>query len=110
VICYGSIFIVCVQYLGVWQKSISLQGRGGKGAIYVFAAGNDEEYFDDANSQTQTSSIYTITIGSLSSDGSPAYYTTPGACVLAATYGGDLKDNTIGIVSKFVLIYESNSL
>ena len=65
----------------------------------MFSAGNDESFYDDANAQEQKKSIYTITIGSVSSDGSPAYYTTPGACVLAATFGGDLGDHSIGIVS-----------
>jgi len=83
----------------VWQVIIQFQGRGGKGAIYVFSAGNGEAYYEDGNAEGQTRSTFTITIGSVSSDGSPAYYTTPGACVLAATFGGDLHDNDIGIVS-----------
>ena len=67
----------------------------------MFSAGNDEGYSDDSNSGTTCSNIHTICIGSVSSEGTPAYYTEPGACNLASTYGGDLHDNDIGIVSSF---------
>ena len=77
------------------------QGRGGKGSIYTFSSGNSDLIWDDVNAQEMKSSRYTIVIGSVSPTGEPAYYTTPGAAVLASTYGGDLRDTDIGLVWVF---------
>lgn len=76
-----------------------LKGRGGKGSIFTFSSGNSNAQSEDVNSQEIKSSIYTVTIGSISPNATPAYYTTPGAAVLASTYGGDLRDFPVGIVS-----------
>ena len=81
------------------KLSFNFRGVEVKAQYMFFSAGNGEAYYEDGNAEGQTRSMFTITIGSVSSDGSPAYYTTPGACVLAATFGGDLHDNDIGIVS-----------
>ena len=46
-----------------------MQGRDGKGSIYTFAAGNGGPG-DTCAADGYTNSIYTISVGSASSDGS----------------------------------------
>ncbi|KAJ6171203.1 hypothetical protein N7470_000270 [Penicillium chermesinum] len=41
------------------------EGRGGKGSIFVFAAGNGAVYGDNCNFDGYTNSIYSITVGAI---------------------------------------------
>ena len=50
------------------------QGRGGKGSIYVWAAGNGGHLGDSCAADGFVSSIYTIAIGSASANGTAAFY------------------------------------
>jgi subtilisin-like proprotein convertase family protein len=56
-------------------------GRGGRGTLYVFAAGNGLENNDNANYKAYATSIYTISVGAINDQGLQAFYSTPGACV-----------------------------
>ena len=42
-----------------------LQGRGGLGAVYVWAAGNGAKNGDNCNCDGYTSSIYTLSVSSV---------------------------------------------
>ena len=64
----------------------SLQGRDGKGSIYVFAAGNGGFLFDSCAADGYTQSIHTISIGALTSDGSPASYDERCSAKMASTF------------------------
>ena len=57
-------------------------GRGGKGVIYLFAAGNNLEFADNVNYDGHGSSPYTIAVGALSDSGMQAGYSEPGACLI----------------------------
>ena len=50
--------------------SYFLQGRDGKGSIYVWASGNGGDEGDDCAADGYVSSIYTIAVGSIGVDGS----------------------------------------
>ncbi|MFD2255084.1 S8 family serine peptidase [Luteolibacter algae] len=63
-------------------KTSVTSGRGGKGTIFTFAAGNSGHFEDSANYSELTSSIYTIAVGAVDSLGRKAYYTEPGANVV----------------------------
>jgi len=65
-----------------------LQGRGGKGNIYVWATGNGGLTDDDCNCDGYTTSIYTISIGAISDHGLSTYYTETCASTLAVTFSG----------------------
>ena len=52
----------------------TVQGRQGKGSIYVWASGNGGEYNDSCATDGYSSSIYTISIGSAAGDGTQSYY------------------------------------
>ncbi len=63
-------------------------GRGGKGAIYLFASGNSRESDHDSNYFSEQNSFYTISVAALNSDGCYASYSNPGASLLVSAYGG----------------------
>lgn len=73
----------------------SLQGRGGRGNIYVWATGNGGLTDDDCNCDGYTTSIYTISIGAISDHGLSTYYTENCASTLAVTFsGGSHRETT----------------
>ncbi|CAF0717828.1 unnamed protein product [Brachionus calyciflorus] len=61
-------------------------GRNGKGTIYVWAAGNGGRFDDNCNCDGYTSSIYTITIGSINQDGEMTVYSEKCSAILASTF------------------------
>lgn len=69
-----------------------LQGRGGKGIIYVFASGNGYAQGDDINFGGFTNSRFTISVGAVGKDGLHASYSTPGAALFVSGPGGDAED------------------
>lgn len=55
------------------QLSI-LQGRDGKGSIWVWSAGNGGGNFDSCAADGYASSIYTIAVGAATGNGTQAVY------------------------------------
>lgn len=71
-------------------------GRGGKGAIYVWANGNGGGHSDNCNCDGYSSSIYTVSIGSASQHGLFPWYGEICSSTLAAAYSsGAYKDQKI---------------
>eukprot|EP00128_Syssomonas_multiformis_P015533 Colp12_sorted_trinity150504_noHs@30087 len=60
-------------------------GRNGLGSIYVFASGNGGRKWDNCNCDGYTNSIYTISIGSVTDQGTSPWYTEPCAATVAVT-------------------------
>jgi len=60
------------------------EGRGGKGTIYVWAAGNGREAGDNINWDGYASSKYVIPVGATDSHGVAAYYSEAGSCLLVS--------------------------
>ncbi|XP_076350282.1 neuroendocrine convertase 1-like [Tachypleus tridentatus] len=80
------------------EKGI-FKGRGGKGVIYVWAAGNGGSRSDNCNCDGYTSSIYTLSIGSASQQGQFPWYGERCASTLAVTYSsGAYSDQKISTV------------
>ncbi len=65
-----------------------LNGRGGLGNIYTWAAGNGLTSSDNVNYDGYANSRFTIAVSALNHDGQQAYYSEPGAPILVAAYGG----------------------
>lgn len=63
-----------------------LQGRGGKGTIYVWAAGNGGAVRDNCNCDGYTSSINTLTISSATETGNFPWYGELCPSTLATAY------------------------
>ena len=61
-------------------------GRGGKGAIYVFASGNGGYYGDNCNYDGYTNSIFSITVGAIDHKGLHPPYSESCSAVLVVTY------------------------
>ncbi|KAI4217189.1 MAG: hypothetical protein LQ351_000498 [Letrouitia transgressa] len=68
------------------------KGRGGKGNIYVFAAGNGAGAGDNCNFDGYTNSIYSITIGAIDRKGLHPYYSEKCSAQLAVTYSSGSGD------------------
>lgn len=75
-------------------KTGILEGRDGKGIIYVFASGNDFDIGDDVNFGGLTNSRFTISVGAVGKDSLHASYSTPGAALFLSGPGGDHESVT----------------
>ncbi|KAI5966758.1 KEX2 [Candida pseudojiufengensis] len=62
------------------------EGRGNKGAIYVFASGNGGRFQDSCNFDGYTNSIYSITVGAIDYKGLHPAYSEACAAVMVVTY------------------------
>jgi kexin len=62
------------------------QGRGGKGSIFVFAAGNGAGSGDQCNFDGYTNSIYSVTVSAVDYKGLHPYYSEACAANLVTTY------------------------
>lgn len=60
-------------------KNGATTGRGGKGTIYVWAAGNGGDVGDNSNYDGYANSIYTVAVAAMSDKGTAADYSEPGA-------------------------------
>ena len=60
-----------------------LNGRGGKGKVILFAAGNGGRD-DNSNHDPYTAHRYTIAVGAVTDSGTVTWYSEPGACILIA--------------------------
>lgn len=65
-------------------------GRGGKGTVFLWAAGNGNGSGDDSNYDGWANSIHAIAVAAMNDKGRSAYYSEPGANILvcAPSNGG----------------------
>ncbi|HVJ45677.1 MAG TPA: S8 family serine peptidase, partial [Luteolibacter sp.] len=77
-------------------QNMATNGRGGKGTIFTWAAGNGggATYQDNSNFDGYANSIYTIAVAALERTGLATDYTEPGANILITAPSGDR--DTIG--------------
>lgn len=74
------------------------KGRDGKGAIYVFSAGNGRHSEDNCALDGLMNHIATIPITSVSQRGKTVYYSERCTAVFAGTYSGG-NENDEAVVS-----------
>lgn len=67
-------------------------GRGGKGSVFVFAAGNGAAADDNCNFDGYTNSIYSITVGAIDRKGLHPYYSEKCSAQLVVTYSSGSGD------------------
>ncbi|KAL7754005.1 pheromone processing endoprotease [Sorochytrium milnesiophthora] len=65
------------------------EGRGGLGALYVFASGNGGRSQDNCNNDGYANSLHTITIGAIDRNDQRPWYSEVCAAQLAVTYSGN---------------------
>jgi kexin len=68
------------------------QGRGGKGSIFVFAAGNGAAADDNCNFDGYTNSIYSITVAAIDRKGLHPYYSEKCSANMVVTYSSGSGD------------------
>ena len=80
------------------------QGRGGRGLIFVFPAGNDGEDHGNTNYSGTSNSIYALTVGAVSDLGRRLAYSAPGASlhVVAPSGGGEMPGRILDPDGKFL--------
>jgi subtilisin-like proprotein convertase family protein len=72
-------------------------GRGGKGSIYVWAAGNGLDVNDNSNFDGYANSRYVIAVSAVDNRGVQSWYSEPGANILvAAPSSGDSSGTEVG--------------
>uniref|UniRef100_A0A8C1PRP5 Furin (paired basic amino acid cleaving enzyme) a n=1 Tax=Cyprinus carpio TaxID=7962 RepID=A0A8C1PRP5_CYPCA len=86
-----------------------MEGRGGRGSIFVWASGNGGREKDSCNCDGYTNSIYTLSISSSTQNGNVPWYSEACSSTLATTYSsGGLNEKQI--VSLFLRLQKiSNS-
>ncbi|GIK03080.1 pheromone processing endoprotease [Aspergillus viridinutans] len=67
-------------------------GRGGKGSIFVFAAGNGASFDDNCNFDGYTNSIYSITVGAIDREGKHPSYSESCSAQLVVAYSSGSSD------------------
>jgi subtilisin family serine protease len=89
----------------VWQQAVLqgvTQGRGGRGTVYLIAAGNGGASGDDANRDGYANFRAMLTVGAVDDRNRPTSYTEPGANVLVAAPSGNVVGrfrSTAGVVT-----------
>ncbi|KAJ5206234.1 Proprotein convertase P [Penicillium cf. griseofulvum] len=68
------------------------KGRGGKGSVYVFAAGNGAAHGDNCNFDGYTNSIYSITVGAIDREGKHPSYSESCSAQLVVAYSSGSGD------------------
>ncbi|GKZ84863.1 pheromone processing endoprotease [Aspergillus niger] len=67
-------------------------GRGGKGSVFVFAAGNGAIHDDNCNFDGYTNSIYSITVGAIDREGNHPPYSESCSAQLVVAYSSGASD------------------
>ncbi|HWP39604.1 MAG TPA: S8 family serine peptidase, partial [Tepidisphaeraceae bacterium] len=67
-------------------QSGAVNGRGGRGVVYVWAAGNGRTSGDNTNYDGYANSRYVIAVSAIDHNGVQASYSEPGAPILVAAY------------------------
>jgi subtilisin-like proprotein convertase family protein len=93
------LWATCAYRLAAWDTNRVLQrgvleGRSGRGIVYVFAAGNDNRIGEDVNMEQYYHSRFTITVGATDKLGLHAYYSTTGSSLFITAPGGDTHQHS----------------
>ena len=76
------------------------QGRRGKGNIFTWAGGNGGYIFHDScSADGYSQSIYSISVGAYSDDGSPAYYDEKCSAKQTVAYVESIHNSNLKAVS-----------
>eukprot|EP00900_Chrysochromulina_parva_P011860 jgi/Chrpa1/20675/Chrysochromulina_OHIO_Genome00026639-RA len=77
----------------VLQRGV-LEGRSGRGIVYVFSAGNENFRGQDVNMEMYKHSRFTITVGATDKLGLHAIYSTTGSSLFISAPGGDTTQHS----------------
>jgi kexin len=77
----------------VLQRGV-LEGRSGRGIVYVFSSGNEYTHGEDVNMEQYLHSRFTITVGATDKLGLHSYYSTTGSSLFISAPGGDATQHS----------------
>lgn len=81
------------------DSQFSIQGRNGKGSIFVWASGNGGREQDNCNCDGYTNSIWTLSISSATERGEVPWYSEMCSSTLAATYSsGAINEKQVSFI------------
>ena len=95
---FGYCFIVFFTFL-----FFNLQGRDGKGSIFVWASGNGGADHDDCNADGYANSIYTLVVSSTTENQDRPFYSEHCSASLASTYSSGNKNQKMVVSLRFIL-------
>lgn len=72
------------------------KGRGGKGSLFVFAAGNGGGADDQCNFDGYTNSIFSVTVGAVDRKGLHPYYSEMCAAMMVVAPSSGSGDHIVG--------------
>ena len=72
----------------VLQRGV-LEGRSGRGIVYVMSSGNENSVGEDVNMEMYLHSRFTITVGATDKLGLHSYYSVTGSSLFISAPGGD---------------------
>ncbi len=99
---WGTYFTADTFYEDIMELGVK-DLRDGKGRVYVFASGNAREENADSNIQYVINNRFTLVVSALNYKNKVANYSTPGANVWVAAYGGsDSFDNGPTIATTYI--------
>ena len=84
---WGTYYTIDTFYEAIMEEGVKTL-RNGKGRIYVFASGNAREDNADANIQYVINNRFALVVSALDHNNKAPEYSTPGANVWIAAYGG----------------------
>ncbi|MFM2197184.1 MAG: hypothetical protein RLZZ505_616 [Verrucomicrobiota bacterium] len=96
---YGTPLYFIEPLLKAALANSTATGRGGKGTIFTFAAGNDGDKEENANYSELTGSIHTIAVGATDSLNRRAYYSEPGANLVVSAPSHGFTDGALGLTT-----------
>lgn len=86
---YTSVVIKIIFFKGLFLYLNDLQGRHGRGSVFVGASGNGGQAGDHCSCDGYSNSIYTISISSTNRHGHNPDYLEQCSSTMAAAYGGE---------------------
>lgn len=93
------VFVKSTYSFTLTSLCLCFQGRGGKGSIFVWAAGNGGMLHDHCGADGYVNSIYSIAIGAATQTGEPTYFGEACPGVMAVTLTGAGVGGPLPLVS-----------
>lgn len=75
-----------------------VNGRSGRGSVYVFAAGNGKSTIDCCNYDGYANGIFSITVGAIDEDDRMPLYMEPCSAQLICAYSSNLRNKIVSFL------------
>ncbi|MES2594953.1 MAG: S8 family serine peptidase [Verrucomicrobiota bacterium] len=93
----ASIMIPAGPLMEAARQNAAATGRGGKGTVYVWAAGNGREYGEQGQKDGATNSMYVTTVAGIDNRGNLAGYSEGGSHLVVSAPTGGTASGTLKV-------------